>query len=270
MSLRAAALAFVLFRTTALVAHPEIDDALSRLTALIAATPTPAALYLERGELYAKHADWLAAEANYLRAAELAPRLPGLDLARGALALATAQPAVARTFLDRALNLTPDEPEALILRARALAQLAHSAAALADYDAALRVLSSPAPELFLERAAVCATSADALRVLDEGLARLGPVPGLALRALDLEVSLGRTAAALARLDALAAASQRREPWLKRRGDLLTAVGRPVEAHAAYRAALAAIASLPAWLQNSPDTARLSAELTRLTASLPSS
>jgi tetratricopeptide (TPR) repeat protein len=175
------------------------NDALARLTALIAATPTPAALYLERGELYAKHADWLAAEANYLRAAELAPRLPGLDLARGALALATAQPAVARTFLDRALNLTPDEPEALILRARALAQLAHSAAALADYDAALRVLSSPAPELFLERAAVCATSADALRVLDEGLARLGPVPGLALRALDLEVSLGRTAAALARL-----------------------------------------------------------------------
>jgi hypothetical protein len=85
MSLRAAALAFVLFRTTALVAHPEIDDALARLTALIAATPTPAALYLERGELYAKHADWLAAEANYLRAAELAPRLPGLDLARGAL-----------------------------------------------------------------------------------------------------------------------------------------------------------------------------------------
>src|SRR5687767_5362958 len=51
--------------------HPEIEAALSRLNSQIAAAPADAELYLARGEVYAKHHEWISAEANYLRAAEL-------------------------------------------------------------------------------------------------------------------------------------------------------------------------------------------------------
>jgi tetratricopeptide (TPR) repeat protein len=261
-----AAFAFALLcAPVAAVAHPEIADALDRLATQLAAAPNDAALYLERGELYAKYGEWVPAEANYLRAAELSPHLPRLALARGALALSTQNLTEARRFLDQALAAAPDDAEAHILRARTLARLNQRPAAIADYDRALRVLAEPPPDLFLERALLYAAPADALRSLEEGSARLGPVITLQLHALDLEISLGRIEAALVRIDALAASSERRETWLKRRGDLLSSVGRIAEARAAYAAAAAAIAGLPTWIAQSPDTARLSAELARLAA-----
>lgn len=243
-------------------AHPEIEDAVARINAQIAAAPGEAALYLDRGELYARHEDWVAAEANYLRAGELAPNLPRLAALRGALALATGHAAEAKAHLDRALTRTPDDLETLILRARTHATLGARDAARLDYDAALARASAPAPDLFLERAALLPADA-AIRSLDEAIARLGSVVTLHLRALALEESLGRIDAAAARLDRLAAESERRESWLKRRGDLLARAGRVAEARAAYSAALAAIESLPEWLRAAPDTVKLTAELARL-------
>jgi predicted RNA polymerase sigma factor len=55
-------------------------------------------------------------------------------------------------------------------------------------------------------------------------------------------------------------------WHKRRGDLLARDGRMKEARNAYADALAAIAALPDWLRESPDTTQLIAELTRLVPS----
>ena len=262
-------LAFViaLLGATSARAHPEIQDALDRLTTALAATPSDASLYLERGELYAKHEDWPSAEANYLRAAELSPRLPRLAIARGSLALATGNVSAARSFLDHAIAAAPTDPTAFILRARALARLDLTPAALADYARAFTLLAAPSPELYLERAALFPAAA-ALGSLNEAITRLGPVMSLHLRALALEISLGRVDDALARVDLLTSTTERPELWLKRRGDLLASAGRGAEARAAYRSAQAAIAALPAWLVNSPDTARLSTELTRLTASPP--
>ena len=263
-------LAFViaLLGATSARAHPEIQDALDRLATALSATPSDASLYLERGELYAKHEDWPSAEANYLRAAELSSRLPRLALARGSLALATGHLSEARVLLDQAIADAPSDPTAFILRARALARLDLTSDALADYSRAFTLLSAPSPELYLERAALFASPADALHSLDEGIARLGPVLSLHLRALALEISLARVDDALARVDLLTSTTERPELWLKRRGDLLASAARGAEARAAYRSAQAAIAALPAWLVNSPDTARLSTELTRLTASPP--
>jgi tetratricopeptide (TPR) repeat protein len=250
---------------SAVRAHPEIEDALSRLNSQLAATPNDAALYLDRGQLYARHEEWIAAEANYLRAAELAPTLPGLARARGALALAQQQPAEARTQLDAALAGDPADAEALILHGKAQSALGNMAAAIADFDRALQHLANPTPAFFLARAALHKNPADALRSLDEGIARLGSVVPLELRALGLEQELGRTHAALARLDRLAEQSERKEIWLKRRGDVLARAGRTSDARAAYAEAVAAILALPGWLQQSPDTARLLGELRQLTS-----
>ncbi len=248
-------------------AHPEIDDALARLNVAIAAAPSAAALYLERGELYARHEDWVAAEANYLRADEIAPALPRLATLRGALALATGHAAEAKTYLDLALSRAPDDLEAFILRARTHAALGARTAARRDYDAALAHATAPAPDLFLERAALLPAD-EAIRSLDEGVARLGSVVTLHLRALALEESLGRIDAAAARLEQLAAQSERSDSWLKRRGDLLARAGRMIEARAAYAAALSAIVSLPDWLRAAPETAKLTTELVRLGGSPP--
>jgi tetratricopeptide (TPR) repeat protein len=244
-------------------AHQEIEDAIARLNAAIAAAPADAELYLTRGELYAKHEDFVTAEANYLRAEELAPRLPRLALAQGRLALAQHQPAEARSHLDRALALDPRDAEALIIRGRAYFASGDRGRALADYNAALALLPQPRPELYLERAGYFAAPADAIRSLDEGIARLGPVHTLQLRALALEESLGRIDAALARIDGLMAQSERRESWLKHRGDLLARAARHAEARAAYAAAIAEIAALPDWLRDSPATRQLASELAQL-------
>ena len=255
----------VVLATPALRAHPEIEDALNRLNALLAARPADADLYLERGELYARHEDWISAEANYLRAAELSPQHPRLSVARGNLELATRRPAEARQFLDAALRQNPRDAEALILRARAHVALKDTGAAGADYDAALELLAHPSSEFFLERAALL-PPAEAIRSIDEGIARIGPAITLQLRAITLEESLGRIDAAAARIDRVAEQSERKESWLKRRGDLLARAGRTSEARAAYAEALAKVADLPAWLRDSPEVIRLAAELRSLSKS----
>lgn len=258
-------LAAAVLATTSLCAHPELEGALSRLNPALAAAPTDASLYLERGELYAKYGDVVSAEANFLRAAELAPRLPRLDRARGALALATSQPAEAIAHLDRALVVDSRDAEALVFRSRAQAMLGRRAAALADLDAAIALVANPRPELFLAHAALLPSPAQAIAALDAAIARIGPAYTLHLRALELEERLGRIDAALERLATLTAMSERKETWLKRRGDALTRAGRSSEARAAYTAALTAVDALPEWLRASPDTARLALELRALCA-----
>jgi tetratricopeptide (TPR) repeat protein len=246
-------------------AHPEIEAALARLNAAIATAPSNADLYLERGELYARHEDWSTAEANYLFAAEIAPTHPRVPLVRGALELATGRPREACTHLDVVLARQPHHAEARVYRARAYRALGSIGPAAADFEVALNAIATPPPELFLERAALLAPAA-ALRSLDDAIARLGPAVSLQLKALALEESLGRIDAAVARLDRMIERSERKETWLKRRGDLLARAGRSREAQAAYVSALSAIARLPDWLRGAPDTQQLLTELSQLTAS----
>lgn len=245
-------------------AHPELEDALARINAQISAAPSDADLYLTRGELYAQHADATQAEANFLRAAELNPDLPRLDQVRAKLALDRREFREAVVLTDRALARDGNDNIARIYRARAYTALNDRPAALADFQAAFSRLKSVRPELLLEYSSVLPPT-DAVTRLDEAIAQTGPVPALLFRVLELELSLGRTEAALQRIDRITATSERREIWLKRRGDILAAVGRTREAAAAYVAARAALATLPAWLRESPETANLSTELERLTS-----
>lgn len=240
-------------------AHPEIEAALGRLNARIAAAPTEAGAYIERGELYTRHEEWMAAEANFLVAAELAPAHPRLDRARGALALARGEPASARQMLDRAVAVSPADHEARVLRARAAAALGDTAAAARDLAVVLDALPSPPPELILFHVGLLPPAA-ALVQLEAMMARVGPALVLQLRALELEETTGRVDAALHRLGTLAAQSERPETWIRRRGDLLARHGRTAEARLAYAAALAAALALPDWLRTSPDTRQFIAEL----------
>ncbi|MSU22615.1 MAG: tetratricopeptide repeat protein [Opitutus sp.] len=248
-----------------LAAHPETAEARAELDRLIAEFPRESELYLRRAALRLAHAEWSEAEADLRRAETLTPDSPRVATQLGQLDLGRGQLTAASRHFDAALARAPGDAEALILRARTRALLGDIPGAHADYSAALRQLEAPSPDLFLARAALPIAPALALRGLDEGIAQLGPAGPLLERALALELRLGRTDAALARLDVLTASSGRQELWLKRRGDILAAAGRSTAAREAYVAALVAVAALPPWLRDSPETAHLATELARLAA-----
>jgi hypothetical protein len=96
-------------------------------------------------------------------------------------------PSSAKISLDRFLAKNPDHTEALITRARTLAKLTNRLAAAQDYTRALARATEGKPEIYLERAQALAAEGkdhldDALKGLDEGIQKLGPLVTLQLYA----------------------------------------------------------------------------------------
>lgn len=230
-------------------AHEGLHEQIEAITAKIKRDPKNASLYLQRGELHRLHHDWSRAAADYDRAAHLQPSLKIVDLARGNMFFDSGRLQRAKLTLDRFLSQQPGHYEGLLTRARVLSKLGDRSAAASDFTQALSASSVPEPEVYLERAHVLAGDeqqiTEALRGLDEGIAKLGPVVTLQLAAIDLELRSKNYDAALTRLDQIAAQSERKEAWLVRRGEILKLAGRDDEARAAFNAALVAIESLPA-------------------------
>ena len=221
----AATLAGVLLCAGQLPAHVGSDLRLAALTQRIAAAPRDPALYLARGEIHRVRREWGRALADYDRAAALDPGNPAAHLCRGRMWLEAGRPARARLSLARFLRRRPEHVAGRVLFARALAGTGAHLAAAGQLAEAIRRDPKPVPEHYLERAAAFAAAGaahreDALRALDEGIATLGPIVTLELAAIDLELAAGRTAAALRRLDRIAAQSERPEPWAARRAEIL--------------------------------------------------
>ncbi len=233
-------------------AHDGVHEQIAEVTARIKRAPLDASLYLKRGELYRLHQDWRRAGADYNRAAHLQPGLAVVDLARGKMLFEAGRPQSARIALDRFLLKQPKHLEALVTRARVLVKLRRVVEAGQDFTAAIRLSSTPQPELYIERARLLGEEPgnnsqniiEALRGLDEGLGRLGPLVTLQLYAVDLELRRKDYDKALARLETVAAQSPRKETWLFRRGEILLLAGRKMEARVAFGSALAALQALP--------------------------
>jgi predicted Zn-dependent protease len=257
-------------------AHRDLDDQIRDVTRRIEAAPRDAALLLQRGELHRAHAAWASAERDYEAARALDPSMEAVDLCLGTMLLESgARLPEALAALDRFLIRQPRHAKGLVTRARVRARLGDLAAAVRDYDAAIAAFESPArpqPEHYLERADALAALQpprldEALRGLDEGLARLGDPITLQMRAIDLEVQRGKHDAALIRVDRILALPGRRERWLQRRAAIQLLAGRPYEARRSYEEALAALDTLPAARRSAPSTRKLEAELRSALADL---
>ncbi len=244
--------------------HPGIPSQIEDLTRQIAAAPENAALYLQRGELRRLHREWKAAEADYGRCLRLDPDLAGVDLGLGRMYLESGRPAEALAPLDRYLAGQPGDGAALAIRGRAHADHGAHRAAAADFDRAIAAYraqgSRPPPDLFLDRARSLTAAGDgrgieALRGLDEGLALLGNAVTLELEAIEIELSLDRFDAALARVDRHLDNGRRSGPWLMKRGAILEQAGRHGAAAGVYRQALEAFETLPASRRSTPAAAR---------------
>jgi tetratricopeptide (TPR) repeat protein len=229
-------------------AHDDLRSQIAALTREIAAEPGKAVLYLRRGELHRYCREVTAALADYSRARRLDPALAAVDLGAGRTLLEAKRPAEAKRFLDRFVRARPDDPEGRLELARALVSLRSVNTADDQYARAIALASRPSPDLYFERARLLRAAGRvpaAIRVLDDGIARLGPLASLEELAVDLELSRKNYDGALARVDrAFPPTRGRQETRLARRGEILAAAGRPVEARETFRQAQRAIESLP--------------------------
>lgn len=244
-------------------AHGDLHERIDAATRAIAAAPDDASLVMRRAELRRMHGELDEALADYTRAAELGVAGARLELGRGTVLAELGHLAAAIAALDRALQLEPDSVDALVRRARV--RLRTGEAATDDYDRAIERLDRPRPDLYVERARALRSLGRidaALAGLEEGMRRLGPLASLAGTALELERDARRWDAALARVDTMLVAAERKETLLVERGELLAAAGRDDDARAAFDAAADAIRALPAHLRTAPAVRSLETRVSR--------
>jgi tetratricopeptide (TPR) repeat protein len=228
-------------------AHGDVHPRINEFSEQIKRSPTNALLYFQRAELYRMDGDYTNALADLNQVAQLDRSLKRVDFLRGQVQLDAGQPQAAIGPLNRYLADQPTDAEAYTVRARVLLRLNRPAPAIEDFTQAIKLSSTPNPELYIERATawrLMDKPEEAIRGLDEGIRRLGPIVTLQLPAVDAELALKRTDAALARIDSVMTRLQRKETWLVRRAEILRSANREQEARTNYFAALEAINRLP--------------------------
>ncbi len=247
-----------------LYAHGDVHGQIVEMSQRIEKDRKNPELYLSRAELYRTHQEWDAANADYDRAFALKP-LDVIDFARGRMFLEANWLLSAKITLDRFLSRQSNHVEALVTRARTLTKLEMRLEGTKDYTRAISLCTEQRPELYYERAQSLAGGGntyakEAVRGLDEGIKKLGPLVTLELCAVDIEVKNKQYDAALARLDTMASKSPRKETWLARRGDILVQAGKNDEARKAFQGALDAMETLPPARRNVPAMLELQARL----------
>ena len=240
--------AFIIgFAPVVLGAHGTHGQLMEVVNRKLESAPTDANLWYQRGFLNLEHEDAAQAIEDLEKAESLAPgKLHTLYLKGQALQLSGKLPD-ARATLDTHLLRFPDHAPGYISRARVLVKLGAQEEALSDYRTALAKSPNAEPDLVHEAAATLETNGhrdEALQVLDAGLKRLGQIPSLTLKALEIEVKAGRYDSALARVEALQKSAPRAEPWMAKRAELLGQAGRLEESHAAWKLLVVHLANLP--------------------------
>lgn len=222
-----------LFAVHAPVAPHDPERRLAEVSARLAAQPGDPALHWERGRLHEAMGDGKAARADFAAVLRLDPRHRDAAWALAALEQRSGNHTAAMLAARKAEALGARGPLFDRLRGRILASLHRPAEAADAFTAAMAATDRPAPEQFLELAAALGAlgpdTANALAVLERGLAMLGPVVGLVDAAVAIDVRAGAFDRALARLECLRPRMPRSAPLHERRAAVLTAAGRLDEA-----------------------------------------
>ena len=245
--------------------HGDLHEQIDALTEEIKTAPNDARLYLKRADLRRVHQEIAPAKADYDQAERLDPALNLVHLGRGKLLAGTGAFEEARKELDRFLKAEPNHLDGLVTRARLEVKRKRPLDAAQDYARVIRLPGKAEVEYYLEYAAALSGAGpahvkDAIEVLDEGIAKIGPIPTLQLQAIELEVARKEYGSALKRLDTLANGAGRKESWLERRGDILLQAGEDEQALQAYQRATSLIDALPARIRARKATADLEGRL----------
>jgi predicted Zn-dependent protease len=229
-------------------AHGDVHEQIVALTREIDSKPGDATLYHKRGELFRAHDEPSAALEDFARAKAIKPSLHAVDLSQGRVLLETGRAGESDAVLTTFLRQEPGHADALLLRARARAQLSRYVDADDDFAAAIAAVPDPGPDLFLERAANLKAAGhpeEALQVLNAALRRIDRAVTLQEAALNIETELALWISAIQRLDTMMEAVPVKAPLLARKADVQELAGQPQEARRTREAALAEINALPA-------------------------
>ncbi len=245
-SLLQAAAALLLLSTSAF-GHGAYHDELQRSNEEIVTRPNDGSLLFHRAYLYVLHGEWQMALADLENADRLEPGRYATDWLRGQALTAGGQFEAGKTVLDDFLTQYPEHGGALASRARVLDKLEQHEAALVDFRSALMKTPNAEPDLVMEVAEALVAQKhieEAADLIDAHLLRLGHSPGLIIKALELEVAIGRFDAALSRVDAMQKTEPRPEPWMAKRASVLAQAGRLKDSQEAWQALFAHIQALP--------------------------
>lgn len=227
--------------------HGAYHEELQRTDEEIAAHPNDGSHWFRRGWLNVLHGEWQTALIDLEKADRLEPGKYATDWMRGQALMAGGKFDAAKSVLDDFLTKHPQHGGAQATRARVLDKLEQHEAALTDFREALLKTQNPEPDLVVEVAEALVAQKhveEAADIVDLHLKRIGHSPGLVMKALELEVTLGRVDAALSRIDAMQKTAPRPEPWMAKRATILAQGGRAEEATTAWMALRDHILALP--------------------------
>ncbi len=253
-------------------AHEDLLGRIAAITMQLSTNQDNVDALLQRADLFRLHGNWPEARSDYAAVGKLTPNTAPLLFGLARLNADAGDDRAARAAYDEFISRYPTNGAAFIGRARVLTKLGERKSAIADYSRGLALLTNPQPEEFLERASLQADECgadEALKGLDEGMARLGWVVTFQKVAIEYELKRQRPDQALARLETILARANRKETWLAWKGEILLAAGKAPEAQAAFSASLKAIDALPPRMHTSPVMAELRAKVEGSLASLRS-
>ncbi len=235
-------------------AHGPLHEQILLATDELAKKPNDPELLGQRAEMFRAHGLFSEAREDLGALEKVRPGDVTNRLRRGWLELAAKETNAAIQNLEAWSKARPDSVEGHFGLAQAYALAGRPAAAVPHFSRVLKDSDEPRPELFLDRAKAQVAAgfppADTLAGLDEGISRLGPLPILQKFAADLEMKRGEVTAAVARIEAIAARSERKERWLFLQGELFRQAGRTNDAQDRFVAARRSLDLLPDKLQRS--------------------
>jgi predicted Zn-dependent protease len=233
--------------------HGPIHDQVRMLDERIRSEPQNSEYLIRRGRLFLEANHITEAMSDLRRALDVDLNAIGARYYLGQAFLRSGDAAQAEREARLYLVGTRDQGEdAAVLGYRLLGQALiarnQPLAAAVAYVTALSRSSTPEPAQFLEAAEAYVAGGNthlgrALKVLEEGMRRLGPLPLLQNAAVDIERKLGRVDAALSRLESLIAQGDAREQRLFLKGEILLEAKRLSEAEEAFHQAGNAVRAL---------------------------
>lgn len=227
--------------------HGAYHDVVAGLQVKLRKAPGDPALRYKLAEAHIGHDEWRACLEELKLIERLAPGRFPTGYLRGLSLHISGNNEAARKELDAFIASNPTHGDALSTRGKVLMKLDLPIEAIADFQKAFDLASSPSTDLILNLADAYEKSGDpdkACQAIDKGLLTAGDSPTLLERALAIETARGNLDGALSRVDALGKVAPDPSPWLAEKARMLTKAGRTKEASTTWSALRDRMLSLP--------------------------
>lgn len=236
-----------------LFGHGELTEQIEQVSERITAMPNNPDLYLKRGQLYAQHLEFEAAQKDYKKTLRLNSQLFITHLLMAQVLAEINQPISALSAINTFLKTAPNHAFGLITRSGIYQQLKKERAAEKDLQLALSTLKTPAPKHYIAIAEACLRAdftnlETALSWLDKGQTQFGFDIVLKEKELSLLVDAKQYSAAIQLIEELLGKFKRQEKWLFKKAVILEQSGQLLAALSTYSQTLQAIEKLPKRIQ----------------------